>query len=182
MTLNQVITSYDPTKLTVDPNDGAVTVSFTYAAVDAAGKVDPTPATVTMPFTDHHAERHGVRRRQRLASQNGGEAGHERRAGCTSTCWTTRARGGHDERSTPAGTYTFTNVTPSTTYALQLTTNAGTVGNPPPAIALPAGWVTTGENASGAPDGMPTASSRGRGHEQRHGQNFGIEQLPNTTG
>lgn len=51
VTLNQVITGYDPARLTVDPNDGAVTVSFTYAAVDAAGKADPTPATVSMPFT-----------------------------------------------------------------------------------------------------------------------------------
>ncbi len=50
VTLNQVITNYDPTKLTVDPANGAVTVSFAYATVDAAGRVDPTPATVTIPF------------------------------------------------------------------------------------------------------------------------------------
>jgi uncharacterized repeat protein (TIGR01451 family) len=49
--IGQAIASYDPTQLTLDPNDGAITVSFTYAAVDAAGKEDPTPATVTMPFT-----------------------------------------------------------------------------------------------------------------------------------
>jgi hypothetical protein len=46
-----LITNYDPTKLTIDPQDGTVTVSFTYAAIDAAGKEDPTPATVTMPFS-----------------------------------------------------------------------------------------------------------------------------------
>jgi hypothetical protein len=51
VTTGQVITNYDPTLLRVDPNDGAVTVSFTYAAVDAAGKVDATPATVSVPFT-----------------------------------------------------------------------------------------------------------------------------------
>jgi uncharacterized repeat protein (TIGR01451 family) len=45
------IISYDPTLLKVDPNDGALTVSFTYAAIDAANQVDPTPATVSMPFT-----------------------------------------------------------------------------------------------------------------------------------
>jgi uncharacterized repeat protein (TIGR01451 family) len=49
--VGQLIDNYDPTKLTIDPNDGAITVSFTYAAVDAAGKEDPTPATTTMPFT-----------------------------------------------------------------------------------------------------------------------------------
>jgi uncharacterized repeat protein (TIGR01451 family) len=49
---NFVIPNYDPTKLTIDPNDGAITVSFTYAAIDSTGKEDPTPATVTMPFTN----------------------------------------------------------------------------------------------------------------------------------
>ncbi|WP_341526064.1 hypothetical protein WKK05_26350 [Nostoc sp. UHCC 0302] len=52
VTANQVITSYDPTKLTVDPNpNGATTIAFTVAAVDKAGKEDPTPATVTLPLT-----------------------------------------------------------------------------------------------------------------------------------
>jgi uncharacterized repeat protein (TIGR01451 family) len=46
----QTIANYDPTLLKLDPNDGSLTVSFTYAAIDAAGKEDPTPATVTMPF------------------------------------------------------------------------------------------------------------------------------------
>jgi choice-of-anchor A domain-containing protein/uncharacterized repeat protein (TIGR01451 family) len=51
VTAGQTISNYDPTKLTIDPNDGALTVSFTYAAIDSAGLVDATPATVTMPFT-----------------------------------------------------------------------------------------------------------------------------------
>jgi uncharacterized repeat protein (TIGR01451 family) len=51
VTAGQVISNYDPTKLTIDPDNGSLTVSFTYAAVDAAGKADPTPATVSIPFT-----------------------------------------------------------------------------------------------------------------------------------
>lgn len=51
VTLNQILSNYDSTKLRVDPVDGAVTVSFQFASVDAAGKVDPTPATATIPFT-----------------------------------------------------------------------------------------------------------------------------------
>jgi hypothetical protein len=51
VTAGQVINNYDPTKLKLDPNDGAITASFTYAAIDAAGKEDPTPATVSVPFT-----------------------------------------------------------------------------------------------------------------------------------
>lgn len=51
VTANQVITNYDPALLKVDPNDGAITVTFTVAAVDAANREDPSPATVTIPFT-----------------------------------------------------------------------------------------------------------------------------------
>jgi uncharacterized repeat protein (TIGR01451 family) len=51
VTLGQLIANYDPTKLTIDPNDGAITVTFEYAAIDSGGKEDATPATVTMPFT-----------------------------------------------------------------------------------------------------------------------------------
>jgi uncharacterized repeat protein (TIGR01451 family) len=50
VTIGQIITNYDPIKLTVDPSDGAVTVSFKYAAIDAADQEDPSPATVTIPF------------------------------------------------------------------------------------------------------------------------------------
>ncbi|NJR49390.1 MAG: DUF11 domain-containing protein [Leptolyngbyaceae cyanobacterium CSU_1_3] len=51
VTAGQVINNYDPTLLKLDPDDGAITVSFTYAAIDSAGKEDPTPATVAMAFT-----------------------------------------------------------------------------------------------------------------------------------
>ena len=51
VTAGQIITNYDPTLLTIDPVDGALSAVFTVASVDAAGKVDPTPATVTVPFS-----------------------------------------------------------------------------------------------------------------------------------
>ncbi|MBE8999045.1 hypothetical protein IQ274_12685 [Nostoc sp. LEGE 12447] len=74
VTANQVITSYDPTKLKVDPNiDGATTITFTVAAVDKAGKEDPTPATVTMPLTALSASKPQlilVKRITRINSQN----------------------------------------------------------------------------------------------------------------
>jgi uncharacterized repeat protein (TIGR01451 family) len=47
----QIISNYDPTLLKLDPNDGAITVSFTYAAIDSTGQQDATPATISMPFT-----------------------------------------------------------------------------------------------------------------------------------
>ncbi|MEH2001343.1 MAG: hypothetical protein V7L00_21810 [Nostoc sp.] len=70
VTANQVITNYDPTKLTVDPNiDGTTTIAFSVAAVDKAGKEDPTPATVTMPFTGK-PQLILVKRITRINSQN----------------------------------------------------------------------------------------------------------------
>jgi uncharacterized repeat protein (TIGR01451 family) len=51
VTLGQVITGYDPSKLKVDPDNGAVTVDFTYQVRDAAGKDSPA-VTVSMPFTN----------------------------------------------------------------------------------------------------------------------------------
>jgi uncharacterized repeat protein (TIGR01451 family) len=52
VTLGQVIANYDPLLLTIDPTaNTADTINFTYAAIDLAGQQDPTPATVTMPFS-----------------------------------------------------------------------------------------------------------------------------------
>jgi hypothetical protein len=47
---NDIISSYDSTKLKFDPVNGNVTMSFDFASIDAAGKEDPSPATATMTF------------------------------------------------------------------------------------------------------------------------------------
>ena len=44
-----VIPNYDPSKLLLDPNDGPISVTFTYSERDAAAKDSP-PAIVTIPF------------------------------------------------------------------------------------------------------------------------------------
>jgi uncharacterized repeat protein (TIGR01451 family) len=52
VSLGQTIVSYDPLLLTIDPTaNTADIITFTYAAIDSAGQQDPTPATVTMPFS-----------------------------------------------------------------------------------------------------------------------------------
>ena len=48
--LNQVISSFDPTLFKIDPADNITVTSFTYAAIDAANQIDPTPATVTVDW------------------------------------------------------------------------------------------------------------------------------------
>jgi len=48
VTLNKVIPSFNPSLFKIDPADGIITSTFTYAAMDAAGLFDPTPATVVV--------------------------------------------------------------------------------------------------------------------------------------
>ena len=50
VTLNQVITSFNPALLKIDPDDITHTTSFKYASLDAAGFYDPSPATVTVSW------------------------------------------------------------------------------------------------------------------------------------
>ncbi len=49
VTAGQVIPNFNPSKLTVDPNNGNVVIIFNYTTTDAAG-IESDPATVTMPF------------------------------------------------------------------------------------------------------------------------------------
>ena len=46
---NQVIENFDNSKLTLDPNNGSLTVSFTYTTTDGSG-VESDIATIAMPF------------------------------------------------------------------------------------------------------------------------------------
>ena len=50
VTAGQVISNFDNSKLTIDPDDGELTAVFTYTTTDKAG-VESDSATVTMPFT-----------------------------------------------------------------------------------------------------------------------------------
>ena len=181
VTLNQVISGYVPANLTVDPNSGTVTVSFSYAAVDAAGKVDLSSATVAMPFTDITLSGTVFDDVNGTKVQDGLEAGTN--AGGLSVNLLNAAATSVVATTTVAsnGSYSFANVLPNTNYILQLTVNPGTVGNAPPATAVPSGWVTTGENAGGSPDATADGSlSVAVGTGAVAAQNFGIEQLPNS--
>jgi hypothetical protein len=82
----------------------------------------------------------------------------------------------------PDGTYRFDNINPGVNYSLQLTRNQGTVGNPAPAVVLPAGWVNTGENRNGTIDGGTPGviDNRNFGFTNTVNFDFGIEQLPNS--
>jgi hypothetical protein len=80
------------------------------------------------------------------------------------------------------GTYSFSGIDYSA-YTLQLTTTAGTIGQPAPATQLPANWVNTGENIGTAAGNDGSANgllSIAAGSVDVTNANFGIEQLPQT--
>ena len=180
----QTITSYDPAKLTVDPNfEGGGTVTFTFAFKDAAGEADPTPATVTLTFngvslggtvfddanglTDSTVNGTGVNLDGLL---------HANLVSAGGTVLASVAVAGD-------GTYSFSNIS-SGSDTVQVSTIAGTVGQPMPATALPLGWVNTGEHLGagtgddGVPNGLLAVTVESANVDNA---NFGIDALPDST-
>ncbi|MES2477264.1 MAG: carboxypeptidase regulatory-like domain-containing protein [Verrucomicrobiota bacterium] len=142
VTAGQVIPSYSATLLRFDPNDGAFTASFTYSAVDAAGK-SSTPATVSMPFTSVsvsgivYNDANGTT--DNTVNGTGSNAGGE--------LFMNLVTGGNVAQVLPVGadgTFTFLTV-PAASYTLVLSTTQGMVGSAAPAAALPTGYATTAE-------------------------------------
>ncbi len=144
VTLGQTISSYNSTLLKLDPNDGAITVSFTYSAVDAAGK-SSSPATVTMPFTtigisgNVYNDTNGLS--DSIVNGTGTNAG--------GTLYANLVSGGNVTQVLAVaanGAYNFATVAANTSYTVVLSTTQGVVGSAAPAAALPAGYANTGEN------------------------------------
>lgn len=83
------------------------------------------------------------------------------------------------------GTYTFPSILQAT-YAAELSTIAGSVGNAAPAQTLPSSWINTGEDygsGNGAGSGVDTPVADGSvsitiGSTNVTAVNFGIEQIP----
>ena len=78
------------------------------------------------------------------------------------------------------GTYSFTNLTPGTSYSLILSTTKGVIGQATPSPSLPTGYVNTGETRNGTIDlGIAGAiDSRTYGFTNAVNFNFGINGLP----
>jgi hypothetical protein len=169
VTANQTITNYDPTKLTFDPVDGVVTMSFTYASVDAASKADPTPATATMSFdatpvtltgkvyNDRNGLTTGTSNNGTTIATNpaGADIGTDAVFGTSQTpvnAVLVNATNGLALQASVVvaadGSYTFSNVPPSTDVKVVLSATAVALGATPTAAA-PAGWVATAPTTTG---------------------------------
>lgn len=171
--------------ISIDPVSGAVSVVITYAAVDNAVKQDPTPGTLTIPFTNTikgtvFNDVNGllgipVNTIDGVGSNAGGlNVVAVNTATNTVTAFS----------AVPAnGVYTVTGI-PNASFNLLITTAAATVGNPPPGVTLPANWVSTGEfwgtTTAGNDGTVNSILPLGAISDNVEIANFGIEQLPNT--
>ncbi|QTN31576.1 DUF11 domain-containing protein [Akkermansiaceae bacterium] len=183
VTVGQTITSYNASLLTLDPNDGAITASFTYSAVDAAGK-SSAPATATMPFTAIGISGNVFNDANGLLGTPVNTVDGTAYAG--PTLYANLVSGGNVAQvvTVTAGAYNFGTVAANTNYTVVLSTTQGTVGAAAPAASLPSGYVNTGENvgAGTGSDGtvngslaVPVVTS------SVTNANFGVELIPTAT-
>ena len=184
--IGQIITNFNPGLLTLDPLfDGSGSVSFTYAAIDAAGKQDPSPATSTIIFTginllgNVYDDANGL--------QNSTVDGLPTNAGgvlyVNLIDVNTNLVLGVSSVS-PAGTYQFLNVFENSSYKILLSSVSGTIGTSAPAATLASPWLNTGENIGsglgndGTVNGIIIVNSL---NSDINNINFGIEQPPAVT-
>ena len=180
----QTITDYNPALLTVDPNfEGIGTVTFTFAFKDAAGQVDPSPATATLTFDGVSLSGtvfdHANGLTDSTVNGNGTNVNGLLYANLVDAIGKVLA----SVAVSGDGTYSFTNIS-SGSYTVQVSVNAGTAGQPMPATALPANWVNTGEHlgagtgSDGTPDGLLAVTVAAADVANA---NFGIDALPDST-
>jgi hypothetical protein len=171
--------------IVVDPVDGAVTVSIPYKAIDNAGVESAVTGAVNVPFTTISLSGNVLNDVGGLvANANVDGTGIGSPSG--TQLYANLVSGGVVVGTVPVaanGTYSFPSVSPNTSYTIQVSINQGTVGVAPPAIALPANWVNTGEDccdntgSDGTVDGIVAVTT---GTSNVTNANFGIEQLPNS--
>ena len=177
VTLNQVITGYNPAQLTFAPAfNGVGTSTFTFAIEDLAGAASAAPATVTLTFT---ALTLGG---TVYDDANGLSDGLVNGVGTNikGTLYANLITGGvvvTNVAIAASGAYTFTNLG-SLTYTVQLSTVAGCIGAAQPVTALPATWVNTGESTNGTLAGTPNGLITVKLVTSLATANFGIDQLP----
>ncbi|ADV45591.1 conserved repeat domain protein [Nitratifractor salsuginis DSM 16511] len=157
VTAGQVITNYDPSKLTVDPIDGDQTVVFHYTTTDAVG-VESDPATVTLSFN-------GLGLSGTLYDDGNGNTNNKvdgtpisKPDGQPLYVNLIREDGKVIASKLLAddGTYQFLGsdgVTANTEYDIVLSTIKGTPDDPAPAAQLPVNWNNTGEHLNNEGDG-----------------------------
>ncbi|XZF16551.1 DUF6923 family protein [Chitinophagaceae bacterium MMS25-I14] len=179
VTAGQQINNYDPTKLTYDPPAGGGTYTFTYSEVDAALK-SSAPATVSMTFNTISVSGNVYDDQNGLTDNTVNGSGTN--GGGLNAVLIDNATGKVAATTTVAanGTYSFAGIDGGN-YSVEITTATATVGNTPPSVTLPSGYVSTGENLGLAAGSDGTANgilSLGSVSANTTNANFGMEQTP----
>jgi hypothetical protein len=179
VTAGTIINNYNPALLTFDPPTGNGTYTFTYSEVDGAG-VSSVPATATLNFTTISIsggvfhDSNGLN--DNVVNGPGTNAGGlnavliDASTGKVAAVTTVASNGNYSFPTADVGNYT-----------MEITTNTAVVGNTPPAVALPSGWVSTGEHFGTGPgsDGTPNGViNLGVINSTATKINFGLEMLP----
>ena len=176
----------------IDPVEGSVDVVISFAAIDNAGKEDPTPGNVTIPFgtipltgivwNDGNGNLVQDAGEQVINGTNTGGGllpGAVLYANLVNPAGITIA-------SIPVqsnGQYSFSNIPQATAnLTIQINTVQGIQGNPKPGLTIPAGWANAGENKNGQagqPDEIPDGEIIvNAGATAITMQNFGLDRLP----
>lgn len=173
--------------ISVDPVDGTVNVVIAIAAIDTAGRQDPTPGSITLPFA--------------APVLISGTAFNDANGLNGTPANTVDGTGIQTASSAPlfanlftdtgvfvaavpvnaSGDYQFS-VAPNTSYQVTISSVAASAGaTPAGSVGLPANWDNTGENvgagigSDGTPDGILPVSVAS---VDVTNANFGVEQLP----
>ncbi|MBS1511252.1 MAG: T9SS type A sorting domain-containing protein [Bacteroidetes bacterium] len=181
--------------ISIDPAEGNVNVTISFAAVDNAGKEDSTPGSVTIPFKtivvsgmvwDDANGNLYLTPGEGLIDGTNLTAGINTGAALYMNLLDSNNKVLAVVPLQSSGTYTFPNVPQNANgITIQLSKNQGTVGMPKPITQLPEGWVNTGEQKYGRAGGNDTIPD-GQIHMITASANitsmdFGIEALPTTS-
>lgn len=159
VTVNQTITSYDPTKLTFDPNfTGAGSSTFTFQTINSSNLTSLNFGTIKMDFTSLSVSG------KVFDDANAGSIDGTgiNNPGGSSPLYAYLLDGSSNVlfKQTVAndGTFAFTNLSGGTNYPLVISTSNVAIGVAGPAHNLPTGWVPTAEQ-------FGTGNSAGSGIE-----------------
>jgi len=186
VTSSTTITSFDPTKISLDPTStGATSPTFTYQVQDNAS-VFSSNITVTVPFTTPSRAISGTIWDDANSDAVKGTGESFTNAGGSIYVNLVSTSTGKVVQSVLAdattGAYSLGGLT-NTAYKIILTTTSQATGNALSASTIPPGWIATGVNINGVAStsnltGIITVAS---GTGAVTNQNFGVEQTPSAS-
>jgi gliding motility-associated-like protein len=177
-------TTGQPTQtISIDPAAGGITAVISYAAMDNALKLDATPGSLTIPFTDSISGKVSNDLNGLIGTPANTVDGAGTNAGGLNIVLVSTATNNviATQALPTTGLYNFN--APNGSYTLLITTTTPTVGSTAPLVALPTNWVSTGENIGitagndGTIDGVISLTSIVANVVNA---DFGIEQRPNS--